>query len=176
MLMSGRWSWVTAGIVLGLWNLLIFLSGNHLGTTTAYAQTMGYLTQFFAPGLVPGEQWTAGTCGGSGSLQAGWQWFLVFGIFAGALVGRIVHRQPAPEAVPGSWRERFGDRPRLRYLHAFLGGLLLLFGARLAGGCTSSHIISGMSQMAVSGIFFGLAVFAGGIPTALALYRKGGTQ
>ncbi|MEW6276381.1 MAG: hypothetical protein AB1556_14900 [Bacillota bacterium] len=62
--MSGRWSWVTAGIVLGVWNLLIFLSGNHLVTTTAYAQTMGHLTQFFAPGLAPAEQWTAGTCSG----------------------------------------------------------------------------------------------------------------
>lgn len=172
--MSNRWSWVAGGIALGLWNLIIFMTGNHLGTTTAYAQTTGYITQFFAPNLVPAETWTSGTCGGTSALQAGWQWFLVLGVFMGALGGRLLHKQPAGEDVPSIWRQRFGNRPSLRYTHAFAGGFLLLFGARIAGGCTSSHIISGMSQLAVSGLLFGLAVFAAGIPTALLLYRKGG--
>ena len=48
----------------------------------------------------------------------------------------------------------------------------MLIGSRLAGGCTSSHIISGMSQMAVSGLLFGVAVFASGIPAALLIYRR----
>ena len=41
-----------------------------------------------------------------------------------------------------------------------------MFGARLAGGCTSGHIISGITQLAVSGVLFGAAVFAFGILTA----------
>lgn len=172
--MFGRWSWVKAGIALGILNIIIFLSGNHLGTTTAYAQTTGYITQFFAPNLVAPDVWTSGTCGGSGTLQVGWQWILVLGIFLGGLIGRILYRQPTGEDVPAMWKERFGNRPYLRYSHAFIGGFLLLFGARIAGGCTSSHVISGMSQMAVSGIIFGIAVFAAGIPTALLLYKRGG--
>ena len=56
-------------------------------------------------------------------------------------------------------------------LHAFTGGLLLLFGARLAGGCTSGHVISGISQLTVGSFIFGIAIFASGIVTAKMLYR-----
>ena len=53
-----------------------------------------------------------------------------------------------------------------RYVDAFAGGFLLLFGARLAGGCTSGHIISGMTQLAVSSTIFAAAVFGGGMGMA----------
>lgn len=170
--MGSRWSWVKGGIILGIWNLLIFLSGNHLGTTTAYAQTTGYITQFFSPDLIPITTWTAGTCGTGSTLQVSWQWLLVLGVFIGALGGKYLHRQdPSPE-VPTLWQKRFGNRPKLRFAHAFFGGFLLLLGSRIAGGCTSSHIINGMSQMAVSGMLFAGAVFATGIPTAILLFRE----
>ncbi len=56
--------------------------------------------------------------------------------------------------------------PGRRYLTAFLGGFLILFGARLAGGCTSGHIISGITQLAASSFIFAAAVFGAGILTA----------
>jgi uncharacterized protein len=172
--MKAKWSWVTGGVALGVWNILIFLSGNHLGTTTAYAQTTGYVTQFFSDSFIPVSSWTAGTCGGSGTLQVGWQWMLVLGVFLGGLLGRVIHGKGTQEVekIPETWVERFGNRPKLRLSHAFIGGFIMLIGSRLAGGCTSSHIISGMSQMAVSGLLFGAAVFASGIPTAILLYRR----
>lgn len=172
--MQAKWSWVKGGFLLGVWNLLVFLSGNRLGTTTAYAQTTGYLTQFFSD-LIPISAWTAGTCGGDSALRVGWQWLLVLGIFLGGFLAKGSRRQ-SDRAVPEMWQERFGDRPRLRYLHAFIGGFLMLFGARMAGGCTSSHVISGMSQLAVSGLLFGGAVFAVGIPVAMLLYGKRGAK
>lgn len=49
----------------------------------------------------------------------------------------------------------------------FMGGVLLLFGARMAGGCTSGHMMSGMMQGSVSGYVFALCVFITAIPTAL---------
>ena len=55
--------------------------------------------------------------------------------------------------------------PRRRYMDAFLGGFLIIFGARVAGGCTSGHIISGMTQLALSGFLFAAAVFGAGIIT-----------
>jgi uncharacterized membrane protein YedE/YeeE len=170
--MNSKWSWAKSGIALGILNIFIFLSGNHLGTTTAYAQTTGYITQFFSQQLIPVNTWTAGTCGGSGTLQVSWQWMLVFGIFVGGFIGKLLYRMEKPPKVPTIWKERFGDKPQLRLVHAFAGGFLLLIGSRIAGGCTSSHIISGMSQMAVSGMLFAAAVFASGIPTAKLLYRR----
>lgn len=44
-----------------------------------------------------------------------------------------------------------------------LGGFLLLYGARMAGGCTSGHMMSGIMQSSVSGFVFALSVFAVGI-------------
>lgn len=174
--MQRKWSWVFGGTALGFWNILILLSGNHLGTTTAYAQTSGYITQFFLPQLIPASAWTAGTCGTGSGLQVSWQWFLVLGIFLGGLIGKLIHHQKNPPEIPILWEERFGNRPKLRLFHAFGGGFLLLIGSRIAGGCTSSHIINGMSQMAVSGLIFAVAVFASGIPTAILLYRKKAPQ
>jgi uncharacterized membrane protein YedE/YeeE len=172
--MKSNWSWVTGGVTLGIFNILIFLSGNHLGTTTAYAQTTGYITQFFSDTLIPISTWTAGTCASTGTLQVSWQWLLVIGIILGGFIGKLLHGKGAKKTIPDQWTEKFGDRPKLRAAHAFIGGFIMLIGARLAGGCTSSHVISGMSQMAVSGLFFGIAVFASGIPAALLLYRRRG--
>jgi uncharacterized protein len=53
------------------------------------------------------------------------------------------------------------------YLPTFLGGFLLLFGARMADGCTSGHMMSGMMQGSVSGYIFAASVFAAAIPAAL---------
>lgn len=176
--MNSKWSWVKGGISLGILNILIFLSGNHLGTTTAYAQTTGYVTQFFSSQLIPVSTWTAGTCGTTGTLEVSWQWMLVLGIFIGGFLGKRIHSKSISTdkidetEIPSLWAERFGNNPKLRMIHAFFGGVLLLFGSRLAGGCTSSHIISGMSQMALSGILFAVAVFASGIPTAILLFRR----
>ncbi len=48
--------------------------------------------------------------------------------------------------IPRHHIERFHDNPRMRYLLSFLGGVIVLWGARLAGGCTSGHMMSGMMQ------------------------------
>ncbi len=54
-----------------------------------------------------------------------------------------------------------------KYLPSFVGGFLLLFGARFAGGCTSGHMMSGMMQSSVSGYVFAIVVFLVAIPTAI---------
>ncbi|MEN8078422.1 YeeE/YedE thiosulfate transporter family protein [Clostridioides difficile] len=53
------------------------------------------------------------------------------------------------------------------YVIPFIGGFILLFGARMADGCTSGHMMSGMMQGSVSGYIFAASVFAVGIPTAI---------
>ena len=57
------------------------------------------------------------------------------------------------------------------YVLPFIGGILLLFGARMAGGCTSGHMMSGMMQSSVSGYVFAGAVFIVAIPTALIITK-----
>ncbi|VAY88600.1 hypothetical protein CARN8_3350001 [mine drainage metagenome] len=54
-----------------------------------------------------------------------------------------------------------------------MGGVLLLFGARMAGGCTSGHIISGGMQLAYSSLLFALVVFLTFLTTGRLFYRQG---
>jgi hypothetical protein len=73
--------------------------------------------------------------------------------------------------VPALWRANFGPSPWKRYTGALLGGAIVVFGARLAGGCTSGHMMSGMGQTSVSGFLFSAGTFLTAIPVALMLYK-----
>lgn len=56
---------------------------------------------------------------------------------------------------------------------AILGGLLMLWGARLAAGCTSGHGLSGMGLLAWLSFIAVPFMFAGGIVTAFAMQATG---
>lgn len=78
----------------------------------------------------------------------------------------------ADRTAPPIWRANYGDAAMPRYAATFLAGFIVLYGARLAGGCTSGHMMSGMMQTSVSGYLFALGAFAAAIPVAMFLYRK----
>jgi hypothetical protein len=59
-----------------------------------------------------------------------------------------------------------------RSVAALLGGIVIMYGARMAGGCTSGHGISGTLQLALSSWVFFLVMFAAGVATALVMFRK----
>ena len=59
----------------------------------------------------------------------------------------------------------------MRTVVALLGGVLMAFGARLAGGCTSGHGISGALQLSVGSWIALICFFAGGIATAMLMFR-----
>ena len=73
--------------------------------------------------------------------------------------------------VPSLWEATFGSSAPLRVLAALAGGILLGFGARWAGGCTSGHGISGSIQLSLASMITAACFFAGGIAVALLLYR-----
>mmetsp|Transcript_4721 Transcript_4721/g.9898 ORF Transcript_4721/g.9898 Transcript_4721/m.9898 type:complete len:446 (-) Transcript_4721:1327-2664(-) len=56
---------------------------------------------------------------------------------------------------------------------AFFGGVLMLFGSRLASGCTSGHGLSGMALLATLSFLAVPAMFAGGIITAFSMKAAG---
>lgn len=65
-----------------------------------------------------------------------------------------------------------GNSKARNYSMAFFGGVLVLIGARLAGGCTSGHMMSGIMQTSLSGYLFALSAFPLAIITALILYKR----
>src|SRR5260370_39469597 len=101
-----------------------------------------------------------------------WEWMLVRGLELGAFTSSRLSGDRPAEPVDGLWRARFGASRRKRYLVAFLGGVILMFGARLAGGCTSGHGISGSLQLALSGWVFFASVYVSGMLTALVLFGR----
>lgn len=106
-----------------------------------------------------------------------WLFAFVLGMALGGYVGGVTSLRPVAP-VPALWSQRFGSRPALRYAACFLGGFLILFGARLAGGCTLGLFISGATQLAVSGLYFGAVIFPAAMMTARLVYgpRKGGLR
>jgi uncharacterized membrane protein YedE/YeeE len=66
---------------------------------------------------------------------------------------------------------RIQDSFTMSSMTLFLGGMAMIFGARLAGGCTSGHGISGMSMLALSSIYTVLSMFAFGTCLGALLYR-----
>jgi hypothetical protein len=63
-----------------------------------------------------------------------WQWMFVLGILFGSLISSITDRTFQWKALPDMWEARFGTSVVKRGLVAFAGGMVAMFGARLAGG------------------------------------------
>lgn len=95
---------------------------------------------------------------------------MMFGAFLSAMLGGE-KPEPHERLIPDVWRASFGDSAVNRIASSFLGGFIVLFGARMADGCTSGHMMSGMMQTAVSGYIFAASAFAAAVPVAILLFR-----
>lgn len=164
------WSPYTVGTAIGVLSWFTFLSADHaLGITTAFESTAAIVEQTVAP------QWSeSNSFFQKKSPKIDWGWILVIGVYFGALVSSKLSGDRQAETVPPLWAKRFGPSTSTRFVGAFLGGLLMLLGARLAGGCTSGHGISGSLQLAASGWLFVIVAFSAGILTSFMLFGREG--
>lgn len=103
-----------------------------------------------------------------------WDYGMLFlaGTALGAFISSLISRQFQVELVPSVWAERFGRSTSKRMIFAFLGGVVIMFGARMAGGCTSGHGISGSLQLALSSWIFFITMFIAGVGAAAVMFRK----
>jgi len=99
-------------------------------------------------------------------------WGFVFVIFAilGGWLAAATGDEIRNEWLHPMWRDRFGDSILLRGIIGFAGGVAMAFGARLAGGCTSGHGISGTLQLNAGSWLTVAAMFVAGIATAMILF------
>ncbi len=167
-------SWKAAGISLGLLLVLATFVVKPLGVSTQFVVTDAAAAHQIVPEMAENNSYLA-KYGEKLSWGVGYGWFLVFGMFVGGgVVARLFRkRQPSADqgSMPAMWAAAFGASRLRRLAAAFGGGVLLLFGARLAGGCTSGHMISGIPQLAVSSFVFAICTFATAIAVAHLLYR-----
>ena len=86
-----------------------------------------------------------------------WTLFFVVGIAIGGYIGTHLLSAAPIEFLPASYRS-VGGAIRLA-----IGGFLIGFGARYAGGCTSGHAITGISNLNWPSVVATTSFFAGGL-------------
>lgn len=139
---------VVGALIAALVVLSLFLR-QPFGQSTTYSWVVGHL---FFPDFDYSRQVFA---------SIGWEPLTDVGVMFGALVasvlitGRFNAFRPV---IPPSWRNRFGQSVGKRAVACFVGSFLVLFGARMAGGCTSGHTLSGGVQLALSAWLFTAAM------------------
>ena len=162
-----QWSPYVVGTGIGLLSCLSFLlSDKPIGCSTAFSRTSGMIERFFRGGIVAEKAYYK-----KFAPSIDWEWLLVAGIFVGAFLSSQLSGQFHWTWVPELWARNFGDASSGRWVGSLAGGIIMGMGARWAGGCTSGHGISGTLQLAISSWLATLSFFAGGIVTALLLYK-----
>ena len=154
-----RWSpyWTGAGI--GLLGVFTFsVMDKALGASTTVVRAVGATKRGLTPELYEETPYLVKYLGALGEPKPLIEWQFALMIFAaiGAWVAaRFFGGGGAPgEELPPLWSSQHGGSITRRRVAAFAGGAIMLFGARLAGGCTSGHAISGGMQFALSSWLF----------------------
>lgn len=162
------WSPYLAGALSGVVSILsVALVGKFLGASTTFVRAAGKIESLFAPDRVAEMQYYVDK-----GINVDWQWMFVVGVLLGSFIAAVTSRTFRWQAVPDMWERRFGLNRAKRGLVAFMGGVIAIFGARLAGGCPSGHGLSGTLQLAVSGYIALICFFVGGIVVAHLLYGR----
>jgi hypothetical protein len=187
--MTGQLNWFRGGIALGLVFLLAVFLVKPIGVSTQFVILDGIIWNAFSGDLIKenpdsksGYSSSNDYLNKSGGKYAknvahplNYSFIFVLSMIFGAFLSART-KGPAPagqdRAAPEIWRTRFGEQSGKRYVVSFIGGALVLFGSRLAGGCTSGHMMSGMMQTSVSGYLFALSAFAIAVPVSIFLYGR----
>lgn len=167
------WPWYVSGPLITLTMFLLLRAGKKLGMssnlkTICSAGGAGKFAEFFR------YDWK----------KSSWNLVVVLGVVIGGFVGSQflttdTQVELGPETRSSLQEMGFSD-PGAEYLPAevfgpealgsplgigvlILGGLLVGFGTRYAGGCTSGHAISGLSNLQVPSLIAVIGFFIGGL-------------
>lgn len=160
--------WIVSGIALAILNAIVFstaVAARPIGASTTYP----YLADLIA-GVTDNAYFN--------KIKAAGHWEVVFltGALLAGLVISLIKKDFKVALLHRNWTKYKGSSASARILWSLLGGFILIFGARMAGGCTSGHVVSGGMQLAVSSLTFAVFVFAGLLLTGQFFYRPGGNK
>lgn len=156
------WSGWAGGIAVGLYMLAQYwVSGHALGASTGYGNVcaLGSRQRFFRTG-----QFTD---------PANWRLWFTIGIPFGGLIALLTSGGGFdPTLSMGAMYELvMPESVWARGLVLMSGGVLVGYGSRLAGGCTSGHSITGISMLNPPSVLASVGFFAGGIIAVQLLFR-----
>ena len=168
-LLRDRWSPYLVGSLIGFLLTFLVTAGYTIGVSTGVARVAALLENTLAHSHLQKTPYFLGLLADRVILD--WKILFIIGIFFGALIASKLSSKN--NLVTNTiWVNQFGTSKSKRKFAAFLGGFFLLFGARLANGCTSGHAISGGAQLSLTSWVFMLSLFAVAIPTSMYIYSK----
>ena len=163
------WSPYVAGVLLGIVGVLaVWMSDSLLGASGAFENIAGWIGQGVAPDLFNNMYFNF-------IMPPGLTWgvVLLIGVFFGGMLGAFSSRTFKIRTQGDSqWQKIFGPQTWKRWGIAFIGAIILEYGAGIAGGCTSGLAISGGMLLAPAAYLFIAGMFASGIVTAVIVYGK----
>ena len=162
------WSPYVAGVIIGLLQIPTFLlMDTALGASSSFVTVAAHIASLFDSHITDAKYLASHLWGA----KNWWQVAVVGGIATGAFLSMRLSGARR-QVISPVWAKATGTTSLAgRAPLAFIAGFIMLFGARIAGGCTSGHGISGMAQLSVGSTLAVIGMFAGGIATALLLRR-----
>ena len=103
--------------------------GKYLWVSTTFVRTAGMIEKIFVPERVASMPYFI-----KEKPIIDWQWMEVLGILIGPFIAARLSGEFKSRFVPPLWKKRFGPDRFKRWFVAFLGGIILMFGARMADG------------------------------------------
>jgi hypothetical protein len=167
---SPYWNWIPAAFALAGIIVFIFATFGPPASSSGFVSTLKGVIRMVSPAYVQFKEHYR-MLPDTGS----WVFAFVLGMAIGGFVGGRTLRIPVRD-IPEIWEQRFGKSKFKRHVVTFFGGFIILFASRLAGGCTLGLFISGSTQLAVSGLYFGVLIFAFAMLTARIVYGSAGKE
>jgi uncharacterized membrane protein YedE/YeeE len=160
--------WWLAGVLLGLVQVLAVGLHKPLGVSTQFVVADAKAISAVAPEYAQNHE----LINAEKYQNIGYGWWLDAGILVGAGLAALACRRWKLRKTTVWWSRNQGASVSLRMLCCFIGGFLILFGSRLAHGCTSGQFASGWAQLSVSAIPFTITLFGFGMLTARLVHPK----
>ena len=130
VLKKAEWSPYVAGALLGVVTWFSVLTADkYVGVSTTFVRAIGMIENLFTPEHVASLPLFL-----KEKPLIDWQWMEVLGILVGAFISARLSGDIRKTFVPPMWEERFGPSRLKRWIVAFVGGIILMFGARMADG------------------------------------------
>jgi len=125
-----EWSPYLAGALSGVVLILsVWVSGKYFGASTTFVRSAGMIEKVFSAQRIAKMDYFL-----KEAPIIEWQWMFVVGIFIGSFIASRISGTFQWKAIPDMWEARFGPSRIKRGVIAFIGGLIAMFGARLADG------------------------------------------
>ncbi len=163
---GGAWSPYVVGAGIGVLSWLTFyFADKPIGASSFYATVAGFIGKLVAKKHTESLDYYK-----TNPPRVNWEFVFIICTVLGGFLSAWTGGEIRNEWLHPMWVARFGDSVAFRGIIGFAGGVIMAFGSRLAGGCTSGHGISGTLQLDAGSWLTVVFMFIGGTATAMLLF------